>query len=404
MAPIRRNEKIAWSAYSLLPRSLFRRGLMRLLAVLLVFFGTVAARPGPETSGNVNDFVEYWTAARQVLAGLDPYAAGPVLALERQVGFVSSRALIMRNPPWIVPVIAPLGLLSFNLARQLWFGLGLIAIFLSGRWLWEIYGSEGESMWIPGLSMALFLPIAVALAMGQISPLVLLGIAGFLHFEKRKKFVPAGAFLFLAALKPHLVFLAWAALLCWSIRARTIRTIAALCSITALASLVAALLDHSIFSQYFNLMNSGVIEEVTPTVSGWLRLLLGRQYPLQWLPALLAFGWFFFHWGSFEGQWQWPDEMPMLLLLSVLTIWYGWFFDQVVLLPCVFRATAWAMRGRRGRLIGIAASFLIINAAVLVLILEHRTAFWYAWTVPAWFLLYMFASATRLNRTELRGS
>lgn len=374
----------------------------RLLALLLVFLGTVTARPGQPTSGNVNDFVEYWTAAREVLAGRDPYAAGPVLALERQVGFVQSRALIMRNPPWIVPVIAPLGLLPFNKAQQLWFGLGLIAIFLSGRWFWELYGSETESVWIPALITGLFLPVAVALAIGQISPLVLLGIAGFLHFEKRKKLALAGAFLFLAALKPHLVFLVWVALLCWSIRARTMRTMAALGSMTALASFVAAFLDHAIFSQYFNLMNSGVIEEVTPTVSGLVRLSLGRYYPLQLLPALLALVWFFFHWRRSESRWQWPDEMPMLLLISILTISYSWFFDQVVLLPCVFRAAAWAMTGRRGMWMGIAAPFLGINAAALVLILEHRTTFWYAWTVPAWFLLYIFASAKRLNRTELR--
>ncbi len=392
-----------------LPGALFLPGLpsTRLLALLLVFLGTVAARPEPQASGNVNvnDFVEYWTAARQVLNGLDPYAAGPVLTLERQVGLVSSRALIMRNPPWIVPVIVPFGLLSFNHAQQLWFGLGLAAIFLSGRWLWELYGSETESVWIAGLSTALFLPIAVALAIGQISPLVLLGVAGFLHFEQRKKLTLAGAFLLLVALKPHLVFLVWAALLCWSVRERTIRTIAALCSITVLASLLAALLDRAIFNQYFNLMKSGLIEEVTPTVSGWLRLSLGRFYPLQLLPALLALLWFFFHfhWRR-SGRWHWPDEMPLLLLISILTISYSWFFDQVVLLPCVFRAGAWAMMGRRGRLIGIAAFFLGINGTALALILEHRTAFWYAWTVPAWFLLYMFAGGKRLQRTELRGS
>jgi len=143
-----------------------------------------------------------------------------------------------------------------------------------------------------------------------------------------------------------------------------------------------------------------VIEELTPTVSGLVRLSLGRYYPLQLLPALLALVWFFFHWRRSESRWQWPDEMPMLLLISILTISYGWFFDQVVLLPCVFRAAAWAVTNRRGVLISIA--FLGINAAALVLILVHHTTFWYAWTVPAWFLLYIFASAKRLNRTELR--
>jgi hypothetical protein len=383
---------------------LFALPSTRLLALLLVFLGTVAARPEQEASGNVNDFVEYWTAALQVLAGRNPYAAGPVLALERQVGFGQSRALIMRNPPWIVPLIAPLGLLSFNRAQQLWFGFGVIATFLSGRWFWQLYGSKAESVWIPGLITGLFLPVSTALALGQISPLVLLGIAGFLHFEKRKQLALAGTFLFLVALKPHLVFLMWVALLCWSIRTRTIRTIAAVGSITALASFVAVLLDHAIFPQYFNLMNSGVIEEVTPTLSGWVRLSLGRYSPLQLLPALLALVWLFFRWRSSPSRWQWQDEMPMLLLISILTVSYSWFFDQIILLPCMFRAAAWAMMGRRGKLIGMAAFFLAINAAVLALILEHRTGFWYAWTAPAWFLLYIWASAKTLNRARLGGS
>jgi len=276
--------------------------------------------------------------------------------------------------------------------------VGLIAILLSARWTWALYGPETSSLWIRCLATGLFLPVAAALALGQISPLVLLGIAGFLHFEKQKKFAWAGAFLFLVALKPHLVFLVWVALLLWSIRTRTMRALAVLGSITLLACFVAVFLDQAIFSQYFTLMSSGVVEEVTPTISGVLRLSLGRNSAVQMLPALLALAWFFFHWRRSASRWQWREEMPMLLMISLLTISYGWFFDQVVLLPCVFRAAAWAMTGRRRVLIGVAALFLAINAGVLVLILEHRATFWYAWTVPAWILLYILASACRGNQ------
>lgn len=362
------------------------------LVSALVLFSTAAVSPSPAPDGNVNDFVAYWAAARQVLAGGDPYAARPVFAIEQQLGLNGSTPLIMRNPPWAVPVIAPFGLLSFAAAQQLWFGLGLIAVLLSAHWLWGLYHGEGQPPWTAWLATGLFLPVAVVLALGQISPLVLLGIVGFLHFQKQKKLGWAGAFLFLCALKPHLTFLLWVALLLWSIRSRTIRTLIAFAGVTITASMAAIAFDPAIFSQYLNLLtNGGVLAELTPTISGLLRLSLGRYYPIQTLPAALALIWFFFHWRRTKEHWEWPQEMPALLLISLLTVSYAWFFDQVVLLPAVFEATAWTTANRRLASVALVSLYLGTNAAVLALILGHRTTFWYVWIVPAWCLLYALA-------------
>jgi hypothetical protein len=362
------------------------------LALLPVLLFGMALPAGQQARGNVNDFVAYWTASRQVLHGNDPYATGPVLALGRQEGFAQSEPLIMRNPPWTVPVIALFGLLPFAVAQQVWLGCGLIAVLISTRWLWGVYREPGQSPWTAWLATAVFLPVVVALAIGQISPLVLLGVAGFLHFEKQGKLGSAGAFLFLVALKPHLVFLLWIALLLWSIRTSIYRTLLALTSITAAASLIAVALDHSIFTQYFSLLTrGGVLAELTPTLSGLLRLLLRQYPPIQALPALLAFAWFVFYWRKACDRWQWREVMPILLLVSLLMTSYGWFFDQIVLLPCVFQVAAWLTNRRRFISIGIALIFIGVNVAVLALILGHRTTFWYVWTVPAWFGLYMIS-------------
>ncbi|HZZ15963.1 MAG TPA: glycosyltransferase family 87 protein [Candidatus Sulfotelmatobacter sp.] len=368
----------------------FARHLTLFPVVLLATI--VSPGPTPTTGYNINDFIAYWSAGRLALGGSDPYAAEPVLALERQVGFSQANPLIMRNPPWTVPVVAPLAVFPFVMAQKLWFVLGLIAILVSARWLWGIYHIEGQSLWTALLLTALFLPVAVVLAIGQIGPLVLLGIAGFLHFEKQKKLIVSGLFLFLVALKPHLIFLLWIALLVWSIRRRTLTILAALASVTLAACLIALVLDHFIFFQYIRLLASGgVLTELTPTVSGFLRLSLGRYYPLQIAPAFVALVWFFFHWNNSRDRWQWSEEVPVLLLVSLLTTSYGWFFDQVVLLPCVFQATAWIASTHKTTRIFVAAFYLGTNALVLGLILSHYTTFYYGWTVPAWCLLYAFA-------------
>jgi hypothetical protein len=397
-----RRASIAWGGHG--------ASAMRCL-VVPVLLSTAALAPGQPTRGNVNDFVAYWTAAHQVVEGNDPYAAGPVLALERQVGFEQSKPLIMRNPPWTVPVIVLFGLLPFGMAQELWLVGGLIAVLVSAGWLWGVYQAKGQSRWTAWVATGVFLPVAVALAIGQMSPLVLLGVAGFLHFEKKQKLAWAGVFLYLVALKPHLVFLLWVALLQWSIRKSTGRTLAALGSVTLAASLIAMALDHSIFAQYLGLLTSGgVLAELTPTLGGLLRLWLGQYHWIQALPAVLALIWFCF-WGSrARDRWQWREEMPILLLVSLLTTSYGWFFDQLVLLPCVFQVAGWLTTSRRLISIGVAVTYVCVNAAVLALILEHRATFWYVWTVPVWFALYLCCirccirgKSSRLTATGLTG-
>jgi hypothetical protein len=361
---------------------------MRRLA-LAMLLSAAALTPGAPRGGNVNDFVAYWTAAHEVVEGHDPYAAGPVLGLERQLGFAQPKPLIMRNPPWAVPVIVFFGLLPLGAAQGLWLVAGVLAVLVAMRWLWGVYQAKGESRWTPWLATAVFLPVAVALAIGQMSPLVLLGIAGFLHYEKKKKLGRAGGFLFLVALKPHLVFLLWLALLLWSIRKSRGRTLGAFGFVTLLASAIAVALDHAIFAQYLGLLTSGgVLAELSPTIGGRLRLWLPQHYWVQAVPAVLALIWFLFRWRRARDGWRWQEEMPVLLLASVLATSYGWFFDQIVLLPCVFQAAEWLTASRRSMSVGVAILYFSMNAIVLVFILEHRTTFWYVWTVPAWCGLY----------------
>ena len=111
------------------------------IAVLVM---AASLTPGKPTRGSVNDFIAYWTAAYEVIGGHNPYAAGPVLALERQLGFAQPKPLIMRNPPWAVPVIVLFGLLPFGVAQELWLVGNLIAVLIAMRWLWASI-KQGES-------------------------------------------------------------------------------------------------------------------------------------------------------------------------------------------------------------------------------------------------------------------
>ena len=341
--------------------------------------------PAPNSDASPNDFAFYWTAARLVLAGRNPYSSQETLDLQKRLPFAGKGQLVMLNPPWVLPLVVPFGLFSFSTGKSLWLLLGLLLLLISVHWLWDLYGA-GENSWIPWLVIATFLPTAVVLAIGQIGPLVVFGLAGFLRFEARHSDYLAGVFLSLAALKPHLVFLVWMALMLCALVQRRRKAFAAVLVTLAGASLITVILAHGVFRQYLELLGrERAIFQETPTLGGLLRYVSGIP-SVQYLPAALAIVWFAVYWTRWRSSWEWRYRMPALLLVSIATVSYVWFFDQVVLLPAVLYATVLAIRSRK-RLTRVVIGYLFINCFVLLLLLSHRTVFYYSWTALAWLIL-----------------
>jgi hypothetical protein len=65
-----------------------------------------------------------------------------------------------------------------------------------------------------------FAPAYLVLILGQIGPLILLGLVGFLLCARDKHWKWAGAFTILISIKPHLLYLFWIALVLWIIEKR----------------------------------------------------------------------------------------------------------------------------------------------------------------------------------------
>jgi len=355
---------------------------------------------------SVTDFAAYWTAGRELSASRNPYNTDSIFALEQQLGFTGRKPLIMRNPPWVLPFVLPFGLLSYSMAQRIWLGICLAAILASCHLLWRLYGETKHPYWLAWALSAAFLPVATVLALGQIGPLILLGVVGFLDSEHQRRDGWAGAHAFLIALKPHLVFLFWPALLLWTAWYRRWRAVLGLAAGLCVASLIPIMFDRRIFADYFELWKrAGIAEELTPTPSGALRLLFGVEHRwLQFLPAVVALIWFLNHWRRVRGDWHWPEQMPWLLLVSLSATPYAWFFDQVTLLPCVLQVAAAVMAAPRRNWLGPAFIYLSTNGVTLALILAHRTTFWYAWTAPFWLVLYslLYRGGIRWSRPDHR--
>jgi hypothetical protein len=128
----------------------------------------------------LDDYLEYWASGRIILAGGNPYDADQMLRIEQLAGWPVNEALMMLNPPWVLPYTMFLGLFSHPLSRFITFLVQIAIVCWCAVNLWKAYGGNKEKEWIAWLVVLTFGPILHAVKSGQITVLVLFGCVGFL--------------------------------------------------------------------------------------------------------------------------------------------------------------------------------------------------------------------------------
>lgn len=343
------------------------------------------------------DFVEYWSAGRVALAGGDPYDPAQLMPIQQQVGWTELEPLMMWNPPWVLPLVAPLGALPFDVARVMWLAGSLLAVGLAARQAWLAAGGEAGRFSPPLVAVAVFVPVLMALAIGQISPLILLGLVGFLHFERRGADLAAGACLVLVAAKPQLLHLFWIALLVWALLRGRVRVLVGLAAGLAGASAIASAIDPSVWAQYLHATRTHPPSVwMTPTLGALLRLGLGTERVwLQFVPPLLSVPLLLAWMARERNTFEWRSHGNVVVLASLATTAYGWTFDQVLAVPAV--AAAAAALSRTARPVRALAVWLGLNAALLGMHGAVPQDHWYFWTAPLLLLAYGALHRARLS-------
>ncbi len=375
----------------------------------LVAVGLLAAQfvqaPQLLTRLQMYDFVEYWAAGRLLASGDNPYDGDRMHALERAAGRTED-GILMWNPPWTLPLVLPFGLLPVRAAHLLWLTLQLAVLVFSADRLWLLYSGDGERRWVAWLLGLAFLPTLLALTAGQITPLLLLGAVGFLTFTERKREVLAGVAAVLLAIKPHLAYLFWLALLLWSIRERRWRTLAGGIVAGLVLMAVALVFDAQVLQQYWHTFTQTPPAQYrSPTIGTVLRLAFGEgQFRLQFLAMIPGLVWFVLYWWTQRRDWNWKEQVPLLLTVSVLTTAYGgWPFDLVLLLlPVLHTAAAVTRHGWNAVSMLAFGLFVAINAIAAAQLALQVEYFWFIWITPAVLVAYLLvrATAVRLSPAE----
>lgn len=309
-------------------------------------------------------------------------------ALERSAGFTGHGAYFMRNPPWALPLMLPLGFFSARVDALPWSLLliGVLAVALES--LWKTFGRPRNPIDWLGYC---FPPALICVAMGQTSLFPLLGMALFLRLHSSRPFW-AGAALWFCTLKPHLLLPFAVALGAWIVVSRSYRVVLGLFAALAASSLLVTALDPAAWVQYLAwAQHSGIAHEAVPCLAVELRARIARAKAwLDFVPAGIACVWAAGYFWRQRTSWNWLDQGGLLLLVSLVVAPYCWINDQCLALPALLFA---ASRCDSRRLLGVWGGFCLVLASQVFLVGRLYSG-WYLWPAPAWLIWFLFARAS----------
>ncbi len=170
------------------------------------------------------DFDSFWRSARALLSGEDLYDTGA--------------RLVNLNPPVWTVLISPLGYLEVLTAYRVFVVISLVTTVGYLAWTAEEVRLGGAWALIGGVMLLLSSPLLSTLALGQVYPVLALGLVAAWIADRRERWMASGVALGLVvALKPSLL-----PVLLWPLVRRRWRSFGAALAAGAAATLVGVIL------------------------------------------------------------------------------------------------------------------------------------------------------------------
>lgn len=352
-------------------RSVSRYFAIALLSLIVTIVAVAFALSRPQF-----DFMEYWTAAHLLVNHHNPYSLGEVFRAERELGLDGPIPLMLLSPPLILPIVAPLGFAnSYVLAWLVWVAVLAAAAAVSSRLLMDVYFGElrlpeiSDTGFYRSLFVFTFFPVLLCFRFAQTAPLMLLGLAGFLYFEKKRQPVLAGALLSLTLIKPHLTYLVWLAVLLWTWQSRRWKALASAAGFTILLTGIAMLLDPHVIRHYLDLVRSPYMQAYPAGVASLVRKMTDGvgTFWIQLVPVAFGLIWFVSYWRRNRKVWSWIEHLPMVVTVSVFTSAYGWHFDQTLLAVAVIAVAGWQANALGALPRNLVLTYSVLNALLMLL-------------------------------------
>jgi len=334
------------------------------------------------------DFNAYWAASRLFIEGRNPCNPVNMSEVERTHFHSNARLLMVWNPPTMWVFILPFALMPFWAARTAWLLTNIVLILVSCALLGTIYLPRGNSvsLLIYCLVAVFFPPVFVTVLMGQVALLVVFGIAACIFFIEREQWFLAGMFLVLTSVKPHLVvLLAPYFLFHMGSHGRWTGWVGFV--VTGVACMVILfVLRPSWILDFSAILRNPPVNRANSTIGGFLarRGIAGwpRYAIFGTLPLVLVIA------HRLRGCIK--TTSAVLVLVTLPVTFYGWSFDQSLLLIPMAQVVGWLLGSRVSWLTRLSLWVFII-ALVGVNIVQRVVGIdetLYLWVPLAWAVIY----------------
>lgn len=293
---------------------------------------------------------------------------------------------------WFAPfgnlIMMPFTFINFSTASYFWLITNIAILFLSSILLWQ--GSK-SSVWLSIFITFFFCMTLISLICGQVNTLEVLGLALFLTFMKKEKFLFAGVSLGLTTIKPHLVILTLPILLLTFVRRKEWRVLAGFSGIMLIIFALLTAIYPPWFSSFWNSLSFGLgTFRQTPTINGLL-VLMGNYTLGKWI-WLIFLGITIVTWWYSKKRIDYRTMIDITLLVGLFIAPLGWSYDQIMLLLpilSIFEKIKNNRIGKRRRRLVIGA-MIGINFVLYYQRTLEISDVWFFWTPLAIALIYYF--------------
>lgn len=352
----------------------------------------------------VDDFTTYWSASRLNFLGKNPYDNDEMILQFREIkpDFMSDAPLIMMYPPWLLSITLPFAIMRYSLSRELWLILNTLILIICSDQLWLMYEGH-QRRWMSWLLSITVLQAFYSLLIGNITILVLLGIVVFLiNIQDEQKDLLSGAFIALCMIKPHVAYLFLLAVFIWVIKERRWRIFLGFAFSLLILTSISMVTNLGVLWQFWDATRHySPIVYITPTFGTLLRYFLHNwdNFWLQYISPIMGGIWFLLYWRKRQHSWKWPEQIPLILLISSITAAYIWSHDQVILIPVILLVFIWLLHINdqyKGLILVIL--YMVIQIVYFYTYTRFIDDFWSIWIGPALLIWYYFGD--RLKKSQ----
>lgn len=328
----------------------------------------------------------YWSATHLFSNGENPYSLDLMTAVQRLEAHSTLEVTIMSwNPPTLFVFLLPLAWMPFTTAKFVWLFINMTLVLTAGLMLTHIYmQAESPRLRLAFLVFVIGFPAVLAgLYMGQVTFLVFWGMVACMALVKKNQWFWAGAILILATIKPHITILSVIYLLVYMAKHRRWQGWFGLASAGVACLIMLFLFRPGLLA---DLQGETVVASVpwaTSTIGGLISYLgftdVARYLILLFLPLpfLLV---------KYSETFNLELSIALLTLITVPTTFFGWSYDQTILLIPIAQVFAWMSRSRtRWWIISAIVCAMIINYYQRLVVINET---YYVWIPMFWWIIF----------------